>query len=292
MKKNAISSRCRVVPSHVRVLIFGGILLLVIGCLSLYNYYSLRGAENITAVDSLSGQRIACCVGWESDYLLTPRKDLTLLRYDTNADCILALSFGQIDAVAMDEITLITVLSKTQGLEVLPDPITAVGCTFLASYGAEDKLAEFNEYAEQFVQSEDYHTLHDNLFSEEYRMADIPELTDGKVLNVGYFPESYPEAYIDFTTGEPAGYGIEMIKRFAYDRGYTVNWIETSETGAMVQLSLNQIDFAVCYTSDVYREEYETGGEVHMTAAYLYTDVYLVKIADGEKLKITGEIEY
>jgi len=292
MEMHDNSSRHRIVPSHIRMLIFAGGLLLMIFGLSLYHYYSLRGSENIAAVDSLSGQRIGCCVGWESDYLLTPRKDLTLLRYDTNADCLLALSFGQIDAAAMDELTLLTVMDKSSGLTVLPNPITTVGCTFLASYGAEDKLAEFNAYAEAFVKSDEYPDFHDKLFSGSYEMADIPELTDGKVLNVGYFPESYPEAYIDFTTNEPAGYGIEMIKRFAYDNGYTVNWVVASETSAILQLTSNQLDFAVCYTSDVYREEYETGGEVHMTAAYLYTDVFLTKIAEGEKLVITGEIEY
>jgi len=292
METNAASSRSRIIPSHIRVLYFAGILLLLIFALSLYNYYSLRGSKEIAAVDSLSGQRIACCVGWESDYLLTPRKDLTLLRYDTNADCLLALSFGQVDAVAMDELTLITVMDKSSGLTVLPDPIATVGCTFLASYGAEDKLAEFNAYAEEFVKSDEYPAFHDKLFSGDYQMADIPEFTDGKVLNVGYFPESYPEAYIDFNTDKPAGYGIEMIKRFAYDNGYNVNWIETSDTAAIMQLTMNQIDFAVCYTSDVYREEYETGGEVHMTASYLNTDIFLTKITEGEQLVITGEIEY
>lgn len=277
--------------THTRLLIVCVVLLSLIVGLSAYNYYSLKNSTDIKAVDSLSGQRIACCVGWESDYLLTPRDDLTLLRYDSNADCILALSYGQVDAVALDEITMHTVLEKTEGLERLSEPITSVGCTFYTSYGADTQLAEFNEFANTFLKSEDYQPYHDNVFERNYQMADIPAITDGKPLVVGYVPDSYPESYLDFTTGEPAGYGIEMMKRFAYEYGYTIEWVETSDTAAMVQLSLNQIDFAACYISDVYREDTESSGDAHMTDAYFYADVYLMKIKEGQALTITGEID-
>lgn len=276
---------------HRRAVSMGAVLLAVIFALSVYNYYSLRESTDIETVDSLSGQRIACCVGWESDYLLSPRKDITLLRYDTNADCILGLSVGHADAVAIDEITLSTILAKVDGVEVLPDPITSVGCTFYTSYKAEKQLAEFNEFAKKFLQSEEYGAYHDRLLNEDYQMADIPAIQDGEKLVVGYVPDSYPESYLDFTTGKPAGYGIEMMQRFAYEYGYTVEWVETTDTAAMIQLSLNQIDFAACYISDVYREDTERGGDAHMTEAYLFVEVYLMKIKDGETLKITGEID-
>lgn len=269
-----------------------GILLVLVAALSVYNYYNLRNSKEIESVDTLSGQRIACCVGWESDYLLTPRDDVTLLRYETNADCILGLSYGQVDAVALDELTMHTVFAKTEGLEMLPEPITAVGCTFYTSYAAEEALKEFNEFAVEFLKSDDYQEFHDKLFSDNYQMTDIPEIKDGKPLVVGYVPDSYPESYIDFNTGKPAGYGIEMMKRFAYEYGYTIEWVETSETGAMVQLGLNQIDFAACYTSDIYRYDTEASGDAHMTEPYLFVEVYLMKIKDGQSLKITGEIEY
>jgi len=281
-----------ILSAHKRFVCMLIILAILISLLSVYHYYDLRNATAVEKVDELSGQRIACCVGWESDYLLTPRKDITLLRYDTNADCILGLSYGQVDAVAIDEITMNTIFERTKGLEMLPNPITSVGCTFYTSIDSDSLLDEFNRYAEEFVKSDEYKSFHDNVLSDDYRMADIPEITDGKKITVGYVPESYPESYIDFETGEPAGYGIEMVKRFAYDNGYTVEWVETSDTAAMVQLSLNQIDIAACYVSDVYREDTESGGQAHMTSAYFYVDVYLVKIKEGQKLEITGEIDY
>jgi len=280
------------VPSHVRALIMVGVLLVLIAGLSVYNYYNLRNSMDIETVDTLSGQRIACCAGWESDYLLTPRSDVTLLRYDTNADCILGLSYGQVDAVALDELTMHTIFAKTEGLERLDDPITSVGATFYASYAAEDKLAQFNEFAAAFVQSGDYQPYHDALYTDDYHMAEIPAITDGEPLVVGYVPDSYPESYIDFVTGEPTGYGIEMVQRFAYEYGYTIEWVETSETSALVELGLNRIDFAACYVSDISRDDTENSGQAHMTAPYLFIDVYLMKIKDGAELTITGEIEY
>jgi len=278
--------------THRRAVILAAVLTVLILLLAVYNYYNLRSARDIEAVDSLSGQRIACCIGWESDYLLSPREDITLLRYDTNADCILALSYGQVDAVALDEITMHTVMAKTEGLTQLPEPITSVGCTYYVSYAAEDILEEFNAFAEEFVKSEDYGEYHDRVFSDNYEIADIPEVIGGKPLVVGYVPDSYPESYIDFVTGKPAGFGIEMIQRFAYACGYTIQWVETSETGAMAQLGLNQLDFAACYVSDIYRYDTEASGQAHMSAPYFFADVYLMKIAEGQTLRITGEIEY
>jgi len=286
------SEKGRLSEPHVRVIIMIAIFIIAIIALSVYNIYNIRSATDIESIDSLSGQRIACCVGWEADYILSPRNDITLLRYDTNADCILGLSYGQVDAVALDDVTLQTVLTKTSGLEILPEPIAKIGCTLYASYGAEEILAEFNEFADNFVKSDEYEAFHDNILSENYVMPDIPEVEDGKVLHVGYVPECYPEAYVDFNTGEPAGYGIEIIERFAYEYGYTIEWEQTSDTSALVQLARNQLDFAACYVSDVYREDTENSGRVHMTNAFVYSNVFLVKIKDGEKLKITGEITY
>jgi len=274
-----------------RLLAVVAVFAVMVGLLAAYNHNSLRNSMEIESGDELSGQRIACCVGWEADYLLSPRKDINLRRYDSNADCLLSLSYGQVDALALDEITMHTVLMKTEGLEVLPNPITSVGCTFYASYAAEDKLAQFNEFAERFTKSAEYQSYHDAVFEDDYHMADIPEISYGEKLVVGYIPECYPESYLDFATGEPAGYGIEMIKRFAYEYGYTIEWVETSDTAAIVQLSLNQLDFAASYITDVYRIDTENSGNAHMTEPYFYADVYLVKIKDGEKLVITGEID-
>ncbi|GEM_PF-2069692 len=292
MEQKKHSHEIQAFSSHRRAIIMAAVLIVIILALSVYNYYNLRNATEIENVDSLSGQRIACCIGWESDFLLSPREDITLLRYDSNADCILGLSYGQVDAVALDEITMHTIMAKTTGLECLPDPITAVGCTYYTSYAADEALAEFNKFATEFVKSEEYKEFHDNVFSDNYQMADIPEIEGGKPLVVGYVPDSYPESYIDFTTGEPAGFGIEMIKRFAYACGYTIEWVETSETGAMAQLGLNQIDFAACYVSDIYRYDTEASGQAHMSEPYFFAEVYLMKIKDGEALTITGEIEY
>jgi len=286
------SSEISAFASHIRLAVMAAALIVVILALALYNYYALKSSTDIESIDSLSGQRIACCAGWESDYLLTPRDDITLLRYETNADCILALSYGQVDAVAMDEITLHAVLNVTEGIEVLPGNITSVGCTFYTSYAAEDKLAEFNEFAESFLQSDEYQSFHDNVFSDNYQMSDIPDIEGGKKLVVGYVPDSYPESYIDFVTGKPAGYGIEVVKRFAYEYGYTIEWVETSENGALAQLGLDQIDFAACYVSDISRDDTENSGEAHMTAPYFLVDVFLIKTAEGQTLKLTGEIEY
>jgi len=277
-----------------RPAIFAGAVLFVILCLTTYFYTSLRPKTDVETVDDLSGQRIGCCSGWEVDYLLTPRKDLTLQRYDTNADCILALCYGQVDAIGLDEMTATTLLQKVTGVTVLSEPIAAVGCTFYVSRQNEELLADFNDFARSFIESDDYRDFHDRAVFNDGDTFEQPEIelpTTGTHITVGYVPDCFPECYYDFTTGGIKGYGVEMVERFAADRGYVIDWVETTDADAMVQLSLNRMDMCAAYMSDIYREETERGTSAHMTDAFLFCEIHLVTAAPGEQPRVTGTIE-
>lgn len=58
--------------------------------------------DPITDVNDLEGRRVGVNLAWESDYYLTGRKDMELVRYDSTSDMIMALKYDKIDAIALD----------------------------------------------------------------------------------------------------------------------------------------------------------------------------------------------
>jgi len=275
-------------------LVMGAAILFVILILSAYFYTTLREAQDIAAVDELSGQRIGCCAGWEVDLLLSKRDDVTLLRYESNADCVLALCYGQVDAIGIDEMSATTVMKNVTGVQMLPDPIAAVGCTFYVNRQREDLLQDFNDFASGLLSADYYQAFHDRAVyadGDTYDMPDIEVLTEGEHIRVGYVPDCYPECFYDFVTGEIQGYGVETMERFALEKGYVIDWVETTDMDAMIQLSLNKLDMCASYISDVYREETEAGTTAHMTEAYLFCNVFLVQMMKNAVPVMNGLIE-
>lgn len=276
-----------------RFIAFSVALILVVISLSIRNSFVLHNATAVNSVDSLSGQRIGCCVGWETDYILTGRDDITLMRYDDNATAFVALSYNQIDAVGVDESTFAAINAVTSGLEVLPENLGRIGNTFLTSLEHQELCDEFDEWLEDFRSRPEYDDFVSRAMLEDattYEIKDIPENENGKVLKVGYIPDGYPLAYLDSTTEKPQGAAIESIRQFAYDRGYTVEFEAVSSDSAGIMIIQNMIDLCVCGMTDVYRADYE--GILLMTQSYLDNDVLLVKIADGQEFELKGVIEY
>ena len=87
-----------------------------------------QGADRgpIDNVNDLEGRRVGVNLAWEADYLLTGREDMELYRYDSTADMLMALNYGKLDAIAVDDTSLRLVLSQVTGLEVV-EPALAVG---------------------------------------------------------------------------------------------------------------------------------------------------------------------
>jgi len=283
--------------ANIRTLVFFAVLLLLVGALMGYNRYTVRSAQDVAKIDTLSGQRIGTIIGWESDLLLSDRDDVTLMRYDTLSECILALSYHQIDAIGMDMGTFSASMRTVSGLEAVGEPLSTMGSTLLASLDAEDSgiLDELNQFAHDFQCSEDYQDYLERLFFEngetEYVMREIPVVKNGKPLNVCYYPEYYPACYMNTVTGEPEGASVEFVERFAYAYGYTINFTAESETGVFVGLGNGTYDLAVSSTTDAYRDAVEASGYALMSEPYSYCDVRMIHVKDGQKVTLSGFIE-
>lgn len=279
--------------ARVRLIIVAVLFAVIIAATGLTEINNLKSARDVNSVDALSGQRIGSCSGWESDYLLTPRKDLTLLRYEDNATAIMALGYNQVDAVGLDTVTMRHIMGITSGLEVLGEPIADIGYVFCLPKKNESLLKEIDDYILEFRQKDFYPNFVSRStfeFDSEFPPEYIEDNTGGtRTIKVGYIPENYPESYIDSTTGRIEGYGVEFFRHFALDKNVNIEWVPTSATSAYIELDTGKIDVAVMCMTDVYRKEADLSG-ILMTQPYFSGHVYLVKVKDGETMKLNGEI--
>ena len=87
----------QLIKKIINLIISSFIVIIVLAFGMFYN--DIRGSQVVTQTDALSGQRISVMSGWESDYFLSDRDDITLKRYDTTADLFMALNYSQVDAL-------------------------------------------------------------------------------------------------------------------------------------------------------------------------------------------------
>lgn len=252
----------------------------------------LAEAQNVESVDSLSGQRIGCSIGWESDVLLSDRNDITLMRYDDNATALVALSYNQVDAVSMDAVTWNSVEAITEGLEAFGDPIATIGLAMLISSDRKDLYDQFNEFIEDFTASDEYEDFDARCSfknSDVFEKADIKLPIGKNILRACYVPEYYPQSFVNTVTGEADGVNVEAVERFAAAYGYTVVWEQASEIDADVGLMNGKYDIVATGSTDVYRPDYEA--ICYMTEPFYYTDVYVIRVKDGQKMKLKGVVQ-
>ena len=79
-----------------------GIAVLFLWCLLLCGCRELQGYRPIEDIHNLDGRRVGVGLGYSTDYLLTGRDDMALMRYDSTADMLMALRYRRVDAIAAE----------------------------------------------------------------------------------------------------------------------------------------------------------------------------------------------
>ncbi len=224
------------------------------GCSSGWKY------NPITDVNNLEGRRVGVNLGWESDYALSGRDDMTLYRYDSTAEMILALNYDKIDAFATDELYWRYAKKYSEGLEAVEPGYLQTG--YLVYFGPDNRELknEFNAYLAEFKKTEEYadYIAREAAYDgEEYNLPDnLPEpSTTGRVLKVAYDAESFPRSYQDLETGEAMGFDLEAVMRFGAARNYQIEFIPTSWTDMILGLQSGIYDMGDGYLSDVFFQE-------------------------------------
>jgi len=249
----------------------------------------IQSARTITDVDNLSGQKIAVVQGWEGDYILTDRKDLTLLRYDTQSDALVALCYKQVDAYAQTLDGALYIQSMTSGLKINDKPLAVNGMTTIFREDSE-LLHEFNDFIEIYSQTDEYQEYLNKCDNQEfYDGSEILEETGtGKTIRVGYCVDYIPISFTDTKTGKPNGSEIDFIRRFANYMNYKIEWKKLPESGAYEELNVGNIDIMAEGYSDVYRDEFDISPTTDMSIPYRYSTVVILSVDDYDNLSIAA----
>lgn len=251
----------------------------------------LGGCGNVKTVskpdtNDWQSWRIGVPLAWSSDYYLTTNADIpstNLYRYDSAGDCIMALKFGYIDAIAVDSLYSYEVLQQYSEFEVLDEPIGDDAIVAYVTPTRADLLEEINRYIPVFRDSEAYEDLYARANAEDFVPdMDIPVCEDGEVIRVGIDTSSgnYPYTYYDFGSSEPQGVDIEFIAHFAAEYGYRIEWVDGSWDAGAIAVTNGDIDIFVCAVSEYYVEETELTGACLCSDAYFDLELVLIVRSD------------
>ena len=212
----------------------------------------------ITDVNDLGGRRVAVLLSWEADYYLTGREDMELVRYDSVADMLLALKFGEVDVMAFDELGAKGMVAGTEGLELVKEPFGYTGYTLYFKEGDEALRDDFNAFLAEYKQTEAYtdHLLRLETFDGvSYDEPEIPLTGTGEVLAVGIEGEGFPRTFMEGGESVPTGFDVEALKLFANARNYQLEFFVSTYENMVYGLQSGVYDIATGYLSDVNEEE-------------------------------------
>ncbi|HQC36795.1 MAG TPA: transporter substrate-binding domain-containing protein [Thermotogota bacterium] len=249
----------------------------------------LRKVGEPLDINNLQGKTIGCMLAYSSDYILTNDYDgIEVRRFDTYTDMMMALTFHQLDAVAM-EMDESYVFCRLQpefaiyGLFKEDEPF----CYYM-NPDTPELNETFNAFIREFRETEEYRDIRRRVEASAFepyvsKAIDNPG-TEGKTLTVSVFDGWEPVSYLDFETDEWEGSDIELITHFANAIGAKVEFEPIgSYTQAVVELSRGKVDIMVCPDSIRYKEDLEKANNVTMSEWVWEKDiVIMVNSADYE----------
>lgn len=173
--------------------------------------------QKITCEDDLYGKKIGVVMGDYREAELAKfsgRKNV--YQYNTDPDVLNALLSGKIDAVCIESVLAINALREYPEIDIVPSttiytpPITV--CFNQNNRNLADQFSEFLSYMQDSTVLQD---MHDRWYLKDLDdcHVDIEEYSEGVPLVVATTCSMPPFSII--LNGEPDGYEVELIRRFA-----------------------------------------------------------------------------
>ena len=214
----------------------------------------------ITDINDLQGRRVGVNLSWESDYILTGRKDMELFRYDSTADMIPALGYDKIDAICMDEMMWKLMENYSSGLiRIEPD---VKKTSYIWVFNDEKLRDEFNEFLKEFKKTDDYAAFvkREKEYDGDYVDPGLPLTGNGRKLRVAFDVGGYPRSFFNPGDSDPKGFDFEPLIYFANAKNYQLEPVGTVYDDAMLGIRTGNYDLSGGYTSTEYAPEIEALG--------------------------------
>ena len=223
----------------------------------------------IDDINDLHGLKVGTMLAWECDYLLTGREDMKLYRYDQISDMLMALNYDKIDAIAVDMLLWNLINNASNGLKMIEPPFGITGYLLYVHPDHRDFVDQYNVFLKEFKKTDTYKDLSERElnFDGTYDAPDIPLAGNGKTYKVAFDISGYPRAFYDTEKDEVTGFDIEVLKYFANEYDYQLDFVLTDFNDAYAGLQNGIYDAIIGYLSDAYKEEVENVG-------IIVTDVY------------------
>ena len=264
-----------------------GIAVLFLWCLLLCGCRELQGYRPIEDIHNLDGRRVGVVLGYSTDYLLTGRDDMALMRYDSTADMLMALRYRRVDAIAAERPTANQIMSSTEGFRIVDPPLQENGFVAYVANGREDLCKKFNAFASEFVETEEYEDLKRRMNAPGvYEEKEVKATGNGETIRIVVVSDNYPYSYQNFETGEFAGSDIEYITYFANAYNYNLEIHGGDYNFMELGVVYEKFDMGISGISDVWRADLEMTQKALVTDIYMDTDVVFVEVEDFDKLRI------
>lgn len=222
--------------------------LLLGGCASRWK------SSPVTDVDDLNGRRVGVGIACDTDYALTCRKDLTLVRYDELPGILLALQYDKVDVMALDELLWKFTAASHGGLRAVTPAFGESGYTIYFSSELKDLRDEFNAFLARYKASEEYTAFRSRIETfdgENYNGPEIPQTGSGRVLRVAVDAAAFPRSFAEADGTLPSGYDLEALKRFANEQNYRLEFTISSYDDMIYGLQGGIYDIAAGGLSDL-----------------------------------------
>ena len=199
-------------------------------------------------VKDLYGRKVATTTGSSQEAMLAAEHpQIEILRFDTDADLLNALSTYKCEAATFDYHIYAYFNQITGGLTTLEKPLFRVGIGSCFAKGVNVELREqFNAFIQQLKDQGMYDQIVDRWINNAHTstMPDIPVPVEGKPLRVGTHSSAPPLVFMK--DGEFVGMDIEIIKRFAVHIGRPIVFSDMNFSALIPSVVSGTQDMIIC----------------------------------------------
>jgi len=245
--------------------------------------------QTVIDVNDFNGMRVGVNLAWEADYLLTGRKDIKLYRYDSLADMLMALKSHKLDAFALDHVTLAVITSQISGVEKVEPPLGKPAYVAYFNANEQELMDDFNAFLSDWKASEEYSEFirsQDEFDGVNYQGTYYPEAEDGKSIVVAYIMEGFPRSFYNTVTDEPDGFDVQVIRRWAYERGYKIDFVGTAYEDMEMGTLTGRYQVGTGYNSTLYKDDAVAAG-ILVSDPYGDVSIYLCHMT-GDSIDMEG----
>ncbi len=240
-----------------------------------------RTGAQMHGVQDLHNKRIGVLLGSIHDtYASREYPDATIMQYQNTADLIFGLTNGKTDVVFYDHVSLPDIFKTNPGLGILVRDVFSVPIA-AGFHSDNDALREkFNEFLKEIKTDGTYDAMVKRWMEQDaVILPDIPVPGGNGVLRSGIVSDlGKPFSFI--SSGELAGFDIELSKRFAAKLGMAYEPVDLQFGSLIASISTGKIN--IITSSMMITEEREK--QIDFSDPYYISGVSII----ADKRNIAG----